>query len=233
MEWCNYPFIQGIATTTHLDRQIYFLTGNPRYEGLKVLPQPENKLVLINVNFTYGIHDSYRDAWIEDIIASCESSGYSYWIAQHPRDPADLSDYPLAPSGAENIHETIKNSSIIVTRFSSLIHESIAIGRPVIYYNPHHERFGYDFGKEDDFLIFANDKEELNLGLEKLNEYSNTDHLGQIYQYVDRHLGSSDGLATTRIVEALNVVSGMPGRIEIWNDWIKKLHYLIHFMREC
>jgi hypothetical protein len=41
------------------------------------------------------------------------------------------------------------------------VHESLAEGVPVVYYNPHNEIMHYDFEFNPDFLILAKDKKEL------------------------------------------------------------------------
>ena len=215
MEWADYPFIQGISTLRYLDREIYFLTGNPRYEFLTPEDPIIDNIAIINCNFTYGIHEEIRATWIEDIVEACQETRFNYQIAQHPRDTGDLSDYNSIRSNASIIHNLIKKSSITITRFSSLIHESLALGRPVVYYNPHNEEMYYDFEPDDKYLVIAKSKNELVEALRRLHSNQRSlDHDTDFYEsYIERHCGSADSLASSRIEQAANVIANLDERI--------------------
>lgn len=208
MEWCNFPLIQGIATIPLLQREIMFLTGNPRYTDLSPRAPPPAFRVLINSNFTYGIFEEIRNSWLEDIIGVCKEMGLEYLIAQHPRDRGNLGHFNTVPSNAGVIHNLIGDSSVLITRFSSLIHESIALGRPVVYYNPHRENMNYQFEFDESHLAIAGRKEVLAQSLERIVATNSNDPQNDSYYFIYgmRHFGSADGKAPERVAQALQVI---------------------------
>jgi hypothetical protein len=192
MLYCSLPVYQGLATLKNLDlrNKICAVIGNPRYEELRPTPLPEKSQVMINVNFTYGIHEDARKNWLEDILTSCSELGLDYIISQHPRDASDLSAYNTTRTNAGSVHDIVKDSSVLVTRFSSLIHEALCLGRPVIYYNPHGERLFYDFEPDNKSLIYATSKTELVAALDLFTSSSiQNDLANSTRTYIKRHLG--------------------------------------------
>jgi len=209
MQWCDYPFLQGPRSVGPLNRRLVFLTGNPRYESLTPQPLMREKAALINCNFTYGIYEDVREIWIEDVVRACEISGYDYLIAQHPRDNGTLTRYNARRSNASCIHELIRYHSVVITRFSSLIHESLALGRPVIYYNPHGEDMNYDFDADDKHLWIIYEKGSLRRALEYIasNPIAFPDKDRFFDEYRSLHFGGSDGGASRRVAEAATIAS--------------------------
>jgi len=208
MEWCNFPFIQGIVTARYLPSKILFLTGNPRYEALSPSSFPSNKHVLINSNFTYGLYEDIRINWIEDIVQTCAELGIDYLISQHPRDSGDLSSYNVTDSHAGVVHDMIRASSVLISRFSSLIHESIALGRPVIFFNPHGEIMNYDFEPDGVHIFVSKTREQLRNALNSIIHNGLEDPLHDPFYktYGMRHYGATDGKASLRVVNALRTV---------------------------
>lgn len=98
---------------------------------------PQKIMVMINVNFTYGTFEDKRDLWLSEVITACKILNLNYIISQHHADKGDLSNFNLS---TDNIYDTIKKSSIIISRFSTVISESLALGKPVVYHNPHNEK---------------------------------------------------------------------------------------------
>jgi hypothetical protein len=169
MEHADYVFIQGAQTVNELNRERYFITGNPRYCQSQI-SKNDNNYILINCNFTYQIFENVREQWIADIIQILEKKKNNYLITQHPRDKADLSNYKnVIQSASHLVEEQLQNCKFLITRFSSLIHEAIVLKKPVIYYNPHHEKMGYDFEFNNEFLISANSPDSLEKSIELLN----------------------------------------------------------------
>ena len=64
MERCDWPLVLGPVTPHFLPHHAYFLTGNPRFDNLKPKPLPAEPLVMINCNFTYGVHEDIRERWV-------------------------------------------------------------------------------------------------------------------------------------------------------------------------
>jgi len=158
MQYADDVIIQGIRSATLLPRKHFFLAGNPRYEGSSAKGKSA-EYALINCNFTYGIFEEVRYDWLDDVTAVLDDLGISYLISQHPRDTGDLSKYKkhLRSSG-DKVTKQIDKAGVLITRFSSLIHESLTRKVPVVYYNPHDEQMHYDFGFNPEFLVMVKGK---------------------------------------------------------------------------
>jgi len=168
MLWADHVLVQGAQTVRDLDRETYFVTGNPRYENIPPAGERGNE-ALINCNFTYGIFEDQRYGWLDDIHDTLAAEGLDYAISQHPRDTGDLKKYnKVLPSSSARVHGQLENAAFLVTRFSSLIHEALVMGVPVIYYNPHGETMQYDFGFNGRFIFLATTREELRDAVQRL-----------------------------------------------------------------
>jgi|GEM_PF-1018010 len=97
---------------------------------------PYKDRVVLNVNFTYGTFEQERDNWVDMAISVCKCLGLDYVIAQHHADRGIFDKNIVSQS---NIYDTIKQSTIVISRFSTIILESLALGKPVVYFNPHNE----------------------------------------------------------------------------------------------
>jgi len=159
----DYAFLQGPVMRKYLHRENNVLvTGNPKYDSLHESPLPEKVTVMINCNFAYGIYEEARDQWIQDVVESCRELGLDFFISQHPRDNKIFPDeYQVIKSDAFKMHKQLLNTSILVSRFSTVIYEAAMMGREVVYYNPHNEHF--KIFKEDDTggISIANDRSQL------------------------------------------------------------------------
>ena len=111
------------------------VVGFPRIAELLQRPHqtPVYSRVVINVNFTYGVLEERRDEWLSSAIEGCRIAGVDWVITQHPADTSCLSEYPVDP---RKFHELMEENAILVSRFSSCIIESLAMGRSVVYHNP-------------------------------------------------------------------------------------------------
>jgi len=236
MEFCDFPFIQGLSTIKHLDRELYFLTGNPRYDKYQPTPIINENLVLINVNFTYGIYENIREDWVKSVVNACESEEFDYMITQHPRDQGNLSRYKVIKSDATKIYDQLKSSTILITRFSSLIHESLAMGRIVIYFNPHNEVMFYDFEPDEEHLFIAHSADELKLilGVLKRRDWARQPMDPFYREYGNRHFGAFDGKSAERIYRCIKICNSTIFRPHHkrpyrWSDTIRfNLHMLKH-----
>ncbi len=125
----NYYSKKGLET---------FLVGLPRLDDLlkeKIKFQDKPK-ILINLNFSF--HDDLvelREPWLDDVIKSCKSLGYEFIINKHYADKAPI-PYPVSK---KSFYEDCREASLLVTRESSVILESLALGKPVVFHN----LFGY------------------------------------------------------------------------------------------
>lgn len=216
MEWCDYPFVQGPLSILPLHRQLVFLTGNPRYQDLRPTPGGAQKLALVNSNFTYGIYEGIRAAWIEDVVFACREAGYDYLISQHPRDRGDLRAYNRIRSDAGAVHGQLRSHAVLITRFSSLIHEAVALGRPVIYYNPHGEDMHYDFEPDGRHLHLVRDRRGMIAALQEVADLGSQAHEADSFseRYAARHFGLGDGQASRRIAESVMMIGGVGRRFQ-------------------
>lgn len=191
MLFADYVFVQGTQTTINLERSLQFITGNPRY----ILNQDNQRIdktdLLINCNFTYNIFEEVREKWIHDITSIANEEGLSFKISQHPRDKGDLSMYKdlVIKSDSSSVEQQISESKIIITRFSSLIHEAILQKKYVIYYNPHKESMLYNFRFNNKFLFHAENKEALKKILKHIQLNNSSNFEKQIWeQYIISHM---------------------------------------------
>lgn len=168
MEWADVAFVQGPATLAHLRRDVSFLVGNPRYEGIQRLPLPDRPRVLVNCNFTFGVFEEAGRPWLRSAVSAIEALALPYAISVHPRCHLDLSDFQhLCPSGPYAVHEQLAAATVLVTRFSSLAHEALLMGRPVVYFNPHGESFPELSNDVSGAIVSARTRAELQAAIEE------------------------------------------------------------------
>lgn len=115
------------------------IVGSTRLERIWRQPEakPPTDLVVLNVNFTYGVLDDVRDMWLSSAVAACRAAGRSYVISMHPAERAGLDD----PNVAEvPMRHLLTRASTLVSRFSTVPFEAMARGVPFVYHNPHSEK---------------------------------------------------------------------------------------------
>lgn len=118
--------------------------------------QPQGP-ILINSNFSYGMLSDKQAHWIKEAVDACADAGKNYIITRHPADKSNFSLYKVTPL---SMYDAIWKSSIFVSRFGTSILEALAMGRPVIYFNPHGERIDKYKEPMGAYLI-ANSRHEL------------------------------------------------------------------------
>ncbi len=188
MQWADFALVQGSTTVKELDRRCHFIVGNPRYDALDFTPSPNKPRALINCNFTYGIFEEIRESWLRNVTEVMEENKTDYFISQHPRDRADLLSFKnVTRSDARTIHVQLKGCSFIITRFSSVIHEALCLGKKVIYYNPHNEKMQYDFGFDGDLIVECKNRNELTYHVKRLAVATNDVDSEKFKSYLIRH----------------------------------------------
>ncbi|MCK4794772.1 MAG: hypothetical protein KAV87_64175, partial [Desulfobacteraceae bacterium] len=223
MQWCDYPLIQGPIALEYLPQKIYFLTGNPRFDHLKPSSPPKKTTVMVNCNFTYGVHEEARESWISDVVKACKELQVDFFISQHPRDPGEFPHYPVRKSNAGVVHAHIADCSILVTRSSALVYEAMLSGRQVIYYNPHGEEmrlFNEDAtGGIYKSYNYATLVESLHKAIQPMSPEQQEAHR----LFLEWHCGENDGLAARRCASALAHISniGYPRTGRNILDWYK------------
>ncbi|RJR07415.1 hypothetical protein C4588_06965 [Candidatus Parcubacteria bacterium] len=225
MQWATYPFIQGPITTEYLSREIYFLTGNPKFDTLTAVPLPTRPKVMVNCNFTYGIFEEERDRWLEDIATACITTGFDFFISQHPRDKKQIEKYPVKRSNASVVHSQIAESSILVSRFSTVIHEAVLMGRQAIYYNPHGEPMQLFNEDKTNGIYKASSLEELLAVFENLKNGREL-KASDSSNFALLHCGSADGKASQRCANSIQEIRKWSGSFTVAFD--RRIFYFIY-----
>lgn len=141
MRWADAVCLSGPQALRYLQRDVSFLTGNPRFDGYRPSPPPAKPLVLINCNFILTLGGERGPGWMKQVLGVVRDLGLEYRVTKHPRDDTDLSGVQnVLPSGAYKIADQLAACSILVSRDSSLPYEAMLTGRPVIYFDPYHEK---------------------------------------------------------------------------------------------
>jgi hypothetical protein len=221
MQRCDYALIQGPIMLQYLPQKIYFLTGNPRFDQLKSSSPPKKQTVMVNCNFTYGVHEEARESWISDVVRACKELQVDFFISQHPRDRGEFPDYPVRKSHAGVVHTHIADCSILVTRFSTLVYEAMLSGRQVIYYNPHGEKMRL-FNEDTTGGIYkSHHYAALVESLHKAIQPMSTEQRDAHQLFLEWHCGENDGLAARRCASALDHISniGYPRTGRNTLDW--------------
>lgn len=136
----DHLLVPGAYYSSIYAKQNVTVVGMPTIERLFLEPVlfPERTTVLINVNFTYRVLEERRNDFVQSAVEACSTAGISFIFSQHPADTGDLSPYQAE---ADSIYDCIRRCSVLISRFSTCILEALALGKPVIYHNPHGERF--------------------------------------------------------------------------------------------
>jgi hypothetical protein len=117
-----------------------YVVGSPRAETLYAedVVFPSSPTVLINQNFSYGVLRHAARSFLSQSAGACQDLGLDFRISQHPQDSTKLGRFRRNKTRA-NVHDSIREASVVVSRFSTVIVDALAMGKPVIYFNPHGE----------------------------------------------------------------------------------------------
>ena len=219
----EYILLQGVVNTRYLAKHNnVYITGNPRFDDLHPVPLPEKPLALINVNFTYGIFEEAREAWVRDAINECRSLGLEFFLSIHPRDKSEYPpDIPIIKSNAYTMKEQLSKASLVISRFSTIIFEAAALGRPTIYYNPHKEPFPIFEDDNTGAILKAKNPQELNTGLKKLIENPGIPEYTRDC-FLLNHINTINHDATQKCLEALKDIEKNHEQIKAKQKIIKK-----------
>ena len=139
--WARHVLAQGPNDVKALPGRDVHVVGSTRLEriwhGPASNPGPLDP-VLVNFNFTYNVLTEQADAWILSTQGGIADADRDFVVSMHPAQKAryaasarNVTDQPIR-------HE-LTRSAALVSRFSTVIYESMARGVPVIYHNPHGE----------------------------------------------------------------------------------------------
>ena len=141
----RYPYqhsdlvlVPGEYATKYFTKIPHYVTGIPRIEKLRESASPIKirKRVLINANFSYGLYTKIQKAWVQDCIDCCKELGLDPIISRHIANPEKFENLPVSK---RSLYDELQDCEILISRFSSVIYEAMALKRKVIYYNPHGE----------------------------------------------------------------------------------------------
>jgi len=199
----DFIFVQGAEILKHLQRDGLIITGNPKYDDLKGLSFPSAERVMINCNFTYGIFEEVREQWVNDARNACAALNLDYFISRHPRDRGVFpTDYPIIESNAFKIKQQLENSSIVITRYSTVIYEALMAGRDIIYYNPHKENYKLLQGDNSGVFFEAKNLKEL-IHYLKITKMMRGQNDAARQKFLLQHCGTLDYDASVRCANAL------------------------------
>jgi len=118
--------------------QATYVGGVPRVAELRRGPRANGgNYVLINSNFSYGVLEDCRDEWLTAAVEACQVAGLPCRISRHRADKGKLFPELLT---RESFYDATRGASVVVQRFASGMLEALAMGVPVVYFNPHGEK---------------------------------------------------------------------------------------------
>lgn len=136
---CDTVFLAGKNDARFFTDRDTEIVGLPIMEELrrKTPKFPKKPIAALNINFTYGVLEHKREAFLAAALDGIEQAGFDYVITQHPMDTAALKAFKVS---SESQYDVIDSCSVFVSRFATGILEALASGKPAIYFNPHGER---------------------------------------------------------------------------------------------
>ncbi len=134
---------QGRNDVEALPSQEVVVVGSTRLEGIDAtgFDSVEESRVLINFNFTYGVLSEAQDAWLWSAVEGARSLGLDYEISAHPSQKKIPTDAAIQDHlSVDPFSHALRRAGVLVSRFSTVLYESMALGVPVVYLNPHGEK---------------------------------------------------------------------------------------------
>jgi len=116
------------------------IVGSERLRRLwerEASPMPSVEQVAVNANFSYGVMVEHRRSWMRGVLAAADSAGIACTVTRHPADRGLTGRHRTSRRPAVDVLET---STIMVSRFSTLIYEALLLGIATVYHNPHGEQ---------------------------------------------------------------------------------------------
>lgn len=183
--------------------QLIETVGIPRIHALrksdKIKLNWSSPKALINSNFSYGVLEEHRDKWVENAIDACLLAGFIPIISRHPADKGVVyKEYQTN----DDFYDAIQHCSVHISKFASGILEALAIGCPVIYFNPHNEqvdKFKDSLGAYSEITSKKELIKELKLLPEKVANY-----IANAEVFLDIHSGLSTEDSSEKIFSLIS-----------------------------
>jgi hypothetical protein len=156
----EYVLTAGRNDLHYLKNKKTSIIGIPKMIPLwkkKEIYFPKETLIIINVSFLGLKYNEYGNVWIQDVIDTCNELNLKYMISKHPNDKTNTNNLNVTN---KTIYEILDEGTLLVSRFSTTILESVALGKPAVYFKPQPEKttlYDNNFGA----FSIAHDKQEL------------------------------------------------------------------------
>lgn len=92
---------------------------------------------IANVNFSYGVLEEARNRWLADIVALRRQGTQPVVLSRHP---ADRGRRGRRFEDHQPVERLLSRAPRMISRFSTLCYEALALGVELTYHNPHGER---------------------------------------------------------------------------------------------
>lgn len=136
--WVDHVLAQGENDADALAGTSATVVGSSRLERLWAGPERNgwsvtDPVVVVNCNFTFGVLQSERRTWLDAVLDACAGVARPL-ICQHPAEQRLPASYPVTTTPmCELLHHT---ADVLVSRFSTVPFEAMALGVPFVYHRP-------------------------------------------------------------------------------------------------
>jgi hypothetical protein len=198
-------FGQGLNDDEALTGCDVRIVGSSRLEGIWNQParRPPPAKAVINLNFTYGVLEEERDLWLSTAVEGCRSAGVPFVLSVHPAEKSDLGgEYPVAD---QPVRHLLTQSSVLISRFSTVPFEAMARGVPFVYHNPHKEKVGA-FADPGGAFEISHDSRSLAVALAEASKW-NSDYRNRaeafLRRQVDIHPDRPSAVRAADVIDSL------------------------------
>jgi len=206
----EYVFLMGEYDRNFIKHAKTYVTGSPPFDELpkrKRSSFPQRITVGVNCNFSYGLYEEIANQWVRDVVGACQKLNFNYHISQHLADVTDLQGFQLYRG---SMYDMINDSTVFVSRFSTGILESLIMGRPVIYHNPHGER-QVTFQDPMGAFPITRTRSELETYLNEICR-NPQEWLSRSREFLEYHVAYLDGSSSRTFAKRLLEVATIPRR---------------------
>jgi len=119
------------------DRRVE-IVGSSRLEDLwNGPPADRSDWALVNLNFTFNVQLDHRDRWIRSACEGVRKAELDGFISVHPSEHSRHLGLPIL---SKPFRHEIRRTGVLISRFSTVPFEAMALGVPFVYHNPHGEK---------------------------------------------------------------------------------------------